>query len=161
MMSTFVFTGTAYRGNQKPIEKIWLFGFQSGDFTRAPLSSTEGSSWDSNAATTPSALTDIHDRAIGAMSLTIVVPVPFSSGLFTAKTNYDKFRIYATDKTEALSDWKYSYEFEDLTVVDTKVLQKGTFHLPTKLQFELLKMGSAAWLTPMAVQLFLSPDGQS
>ena len=159
MMSTFVFTGTAYSG-QKLIENIWVFGFQSGDFTRAPLSSNEGSSWDSNAATTPAALRDIHDRAIGAMNLTIVVPVPFASGLFTAKTNYDRFRIYATDKTEALSDWKYNYDFDGLTVLDTKVLQKGTFHLPTKLQFELLKRGSAAWLTPMAVQLFLSPDAR-
>jgi hypothetical protein len=158
-MSTFVFTGTAYRG-QKAIENIWVFGFQSGDFTRAPLSSSEGSSWDSNAATTPAALTDIHDRAVGAMNLTIVVPVPLASELFTAKANYDKFRIYATDKTEALSDWKYNYDFEDLTVIDTKVLQKGTFKLPTKLQFELLKKGSAAWLTPLAVQLFLNPDSQ-
>jgi hypothetical protein len=142
------------------IENIWVFGFQSGDFSRAPLSSSDGSSWDSNAATTPETLRDIRDRSVGAMSLTIVVPVPLGSSLFTVRAKYDTFRIYATDKTETLSDWRYSYDFVGLTVMDTKILQKGTFKLPNKVQFELLKKGSAAWLTPLAVQLFLNPDSQ-
>ena len=145
MSSTFVFVSTALT-RPKPLEDLWVFGFQPGGF--------EVLSWGSNEAKTPVDLTNLGNRAIGAMKLTIAVPVPLAN-IFTVKAHFERLRIYASRLD--LTDWPYSYDFDGPTVLETKLLPKESFGLRSNVLLKLQSKGSLAWLTPLAVTLFLKP----
>jgi hypothetical protein len=147
MDPTFVFSATAYRGSQT-LEDLWIFGFHPGGW--------ENPAWESNEVTTKQNLTNLRDQAYGAMAVTIAVPVPLAD-VFAVNSKFGKLRVFGTDRPDYLNNWVYQCDFDSAEVRDTKLLPKGTFKLPSSVQFKLLKKGSAAWLTPLAVLLFLKP----